>query len=55
MSKKVVLIGTSGVIGSATFNKFISSGYEVIPATFSGSNGSHHIDILRYRIYREFL
>ncbi|MBK2094935.1 short chain dehydrogenase [Francisella philomiragia] len=45
MSKKVVLIGASGVIGSATYNKFINAGYEVIPATFSGSNGSHRIDI----------
>ncbi|APC97669.1 short chain dehydrogenase [Francisella frigiditurris] len=45
MSKKIVLIGASGVIGSATYKKFIDAGYEVIPATYSGGNNSHVIDI----------
>ena len=45
MNKKVILIGASGVIGSATHTKLIESGYDVIPATFSGGNDTHEIDI----------
>ena len=45
MSKKVVLIGASGTIGSATKSKLENSGYEVVPVTYSGSNGSYTVDI----------
>jgi NAD(P)-dependent dehydrogenase (short-subunit alcohol dehydrogenase family) len=43
--KKVVLIGASGVIGSATFENLKSAGYEVITVSFSGEETQFAVDI----------
>jgi len=54
MSKKIILIGSSGVIGSATYKKFKENGYDVIAATYSGRDNTHTIDIQSIESIRSF-
>lgn len=45
MIKKVVLIGATGTIGSATYESLKVAGYEVIPVSFSGQATEFTVDI----------
>ncbi|KEI35991.1 putative short-chain dehydrogenase [Francisella sp. W12-1067] len=45
MAKKVVLIGATGVIGSATYKTLVEAGFDVISASFSGKGSDYKVDI----------
>ena len=43
--KKVILIGASGTIGSATNESLKAAGYDVVIASFSGDKTDFSVDI----------
>ncbi|QIV96210.1 hypothetical protein EDC55_10123 [Allofrancisella inopinata] len=45
MAKKVVLIGATGVIGSATYKTLVEAGFDVISVSFSGKGTDYKVDI----------
>lgn len=45
MTKKVILIGATGTIGSATHKVLLEAGYEVTPVSFSGKETQLSVDI----------
>lgn len=45
MSKKIILIGASGTIGSATYKTLINAGFNVVSASLSGTKTDYSVDI----------
>ncbi|AJC49182.1 short chain dehydrogenase [Allofrancisella guangzhouensis] len=45
MAKKVVLVGATGVIGSATYKILVEAGFDVASVNFSGKGADYKVDI----------